>query len=109
MAFTRRAALALAAAQATVPFAARVALASAPTRNRLVLVVLRGALDGLAAVPPLFEPGLGALRPGLGPVATDGEDGALLLGARYWRVAQSRHHGRGDAGHAHFLARPQHR
>jgi uncharacterized protein (DUF1501 family) len=79
MAFTRRAALALAAAQATVPFAARVALASAPTRNRLVLVVLRGALDGLAAVPPLFEPGLGALRPGLGAVATDGEDGALLL------------------------------
>ncbi len=79
MALTRRRALALAAAQAATPFAARVALASAPTRNRLVLVVLRGALDGLSAVPPLFEDELASLRPGLGPVATSGEDGALLL------------------------------
>ena len=30
----------------------RMALARAPTENRVVVVVLRGALDGLAAVPP---------------------------------------------------------
>ena len=30
----------------------RFAFASAPTDRRLVVVILRGALDGLAAVPP---------------------------------------------------------
>ena len=46
----------------------RLALA-APTRagsnreDRLVVVMLRGALDGLAAVPPVGDPGFAALRP----------------------------------------------
>ena len=30
----------------------RIAYAAAPTENRLIVVMLRGALDGLAAVPP---------------------------------------------------------
>src|SRR5882672_161518 len=39
-----------------------VALARASTERRLVLVVLRGALDGLAAVPPYFERDYRSLR-----------------------------------------------
>lgn len=56
--------------------------ASAPNtrqRPRLVLVILRGGLDGLHAVPPLGDPGYAALR---GDVALrrDGADAALALG-----------------------------
>jgi uncharacterized protein (DUF1501 family) len=40
----------------------RVAFARAPGDARLVLVFLRGGLDGLAAVPPAGDPGLAALR-----------------------------------------------
>ena len=39
------------------------ALASAPTERRFVVVILRGALDGLSAVVPYADPGLAALRP----------------------------------------------
>ena len=34
----------------------RMAFANLPTENRFVLVILRGALDGLAAVPPYGDP-----------------------------------------------------
>jgi uncharacterized protein (DUF1501 family) len=41
----------------------RVAFAAAPsTESRLVVVVLRGAVDGLALAPPYGEPAYGALR-----------------------------------------------
>ncbi|HEX6999332.1 MAG TPA: DUF1501 domain-containing protein [Gammaproteobacteria bacterium] len=55
----------------------RLALAAAPTDARFVLVILRGGLDGLAAVPPYGEPRYRALR---GPLALDapGGDGAAL-------------------------------
>jgi len=71
---TRRALVAgavCAAAAAAVP---RLVLAQADTDARLVLVVLRGGLDGLAAVPPVADRGLAALRRDLVP------DGALPLG-----------------------------
>ena len=42
----------------------RLALARAPGDARLVVVLLRGALDGLAAVPPYGDPGFAQLRPG---------------------------------------------
>lgn len=61
---------------------ARLALAAAagasPVQRRLVVVLLRGALDGLAAVPPVGDPGFAALRPGaLAPTAVQGVDPAL--------------------------------
>ena len=40
----------------------RFAFASAPTDRRLVVVILRGALDGLAAVPPHGDPDYKSLR-----------------------------------------------
>src|SRR6185312_7400539 len=44
--------------------ASSVTFADAPTRgkSRLVLIILRGALDGLAAVPAYGDPGYAALR-----------------------------------------------
>ena len=41
---------------------ASLALAAAPTEKRLVVVLLRGALDGLAAVAPYGDPDLTAQR-----------------------------------------------
>jgi uncharacterized protein (DUF1501 family) len=57
------------------------ALAAPATEKRLVVVILRGALDGLALAPPLGDPdyagargGL-ALAPGSGALALDGDFG----------------------------------
>lgn len=62
---------------AASPVATPVVLAAAPGENRLVVIVLRGAMDGLAAFPPLGDPALAALRPRLG------QDGALELDGRF--------------------------
>ncbi len=53
------------AASATWLAGTRLAVAAAPTRDdsRLVVVLLRGALDGLAAVPAVGDPAWAALRP----------------------------------------------
>ena len=59
LALSRRRLLALAALGAAGVFMP--ARANAP-KPRLVVVLLRGALDGLAAFPPLGDPGWGALR-----------------------------------------------
>lgn len=58
------------------PFA-HLARAAANAEARLVLVILRGGLDGLAAVPPYAEPQYAALR---GPLAlgAPGTDGGAL-------------------------------
>lgn len=53
----------LAAGVATLgPWSIRAALADAETDRRTVLVVLRGAMDGLAAVPPHGDPAYAGLR-----------------------------------------------
>ncbi|MEA2740702.1 MAG: hypothetical protein QOH05_4009 [Acetobacteraceae bacterium] len=56
------------------------ALASAPTDKRLVVVILRGALDGMAAVVPYGDAGLMALRGEIVPPAPGQPDGVLDLG-----------------------------
>ena len=68
---------ALAAGAALIP--ARLSFASAPAsdKSRLVVVILRGALDGLAAVPPVADPDYGRLRGELALQA--GPGGALPL------------------------------
>ncbi|MEQ1569843.1 MAG: hypothetical protein ABMA64_29680, partial [Myxococcota bacterium] len=66
----RRTFLAAAAAGAVAP---RVSFASARTDRRLVLLVLRGGLDGLAAAPPVGDPALASLRaPIPGAIPLDG-------------------------------------
>ncbi len=63
---------------------AGLALAAAPGDKRFVLVILRGGMDGLAAVPPYGDPALKDLRRGALAVAEPGQpDGALDLGGRY--------------------------
>ncbi len=58
------------------------ALAAAPTEQRFVVVILRGALDGLAALVPYADPAFAQLRPEFGPAAP-GEGGTLDLGGRF--------------------------
>jgi uncharacterized protein (DUF1501 family) len=65
-------------AGATSIVASRLAFANAPTDSRFVFVLLRGALDGLSAVPPVGDPDYAALR-GQIALAKSGADAALPL------------------------------
>lgn len=56
------------------------AMAAAPTDRRFVVVLLRGALDGLAAVTPYGDPAFASLR---GDARPDGDGGLLDLGGFY--------------------------
>ena len=58
--------------------ASRLAFANAPTDARFVFVLLRGALDGLSAVPPVGDPDYAGLR-GQIALAKSGEGAALPL------------------------------
>ena len=59
------------------------ALAAAPTERRFVVVILRGALDGMAAVVPYGDPNLRGLRGPLAPPDPGQEGGLLDLGGFY--------------------------
>lgn len=59
------------------------ALAAAPTERRFVVIVLRGAMDGLSAVVPYGDPGLKDLRPGLIPPPPGQDKGLLDLGGTF--------------------------
>ena len=59
---------------------ASMALAAAPTDSRFVVVIMRGALDGMAAVVPYGDPTLTDLRPGLIPAAVGTDGGMADLG-----------------------------
>jgi uncharacterized protein (DUF1501 family) len=65
-------------AGASTLVAARLALADAPTDSRFVFVLLRGALDGLSAVPPVGDPDYAGLR-GQITLAKSGDGAALPL------------------------------
>ena len=87
---TRRDLIRTVTAAGLISGAPRLAFAAGPTDKRLVVVLLRGAMDGLAAVPPTGDPDLAAARPGLltqNPLAlnsTFGMHSALAkLHARY--------------------------
>ncbi len=62
---------------------ASMAVAAAPTERRFVVVILRGALDGLSAVVPYGDPNLAALRPALLPPMPGQERGLLDLGGTF--------------------------
>ncbi|MEX0369663.1 MAG: DUF1501 domain-containing protein [Tateyamaria sp.] len=65
---------------AASPLLTPVSLAAAPWGNRLVVIILRGGMDGLDVVQPYGDPGFRALRPTLS-VGPDG--GALDLDGRF--------------------------
>ena len=62
---------------------ASMALAAAPTDSRFVVVIMRGALDGMAAVIPYGDPALAGLRGPLIPPAVGAEGGMADLGG-FW-------------------------
>jgi len=62
---------------------ARVAFGAAPTENRLAIVILRGGLDGLHAVPPYGDPRYRSLRPSIAVPSPGQEDGALDLNGTF--------------------------
>jgi uncharacterized protein (DUF1501 family) len=64
------------AASAAIP---EVLFAHTGGTSRLVVVILRGALDGLAAVPPYGDPDYASLHRELAIAAPGGADGALAL------------------------------
>ncbi|WP_342239210.1 DUF1501 domain-containing protein [Inquilinus sp. OTU3971] len=66
-----------AATAAATVLPARLLLAKAPIEQRFVLIILRGALDGLAAMPPYADPDLRALRGALVP-PDPGRDGGMV-------------------------------
>jgi uncharacterized protein (DUF1501 family) len=78
-ALTRRSAL-LGLAGAVTLGRASLALAAAPTERRFVVVILRGALDGLAAVVPYGDPDLAAWRAKLVPPPPGQTGGVYDLG-----------------------------
>lgn len=57
----------------------RLVLAAAPTDQRLVVLILRGGLDGLAAVPPYAEPRYAKLRPSIAVPAPGTAEGGVDL------------------------------
>ena len=57
----------------------RVALAAAKTDKRLVVVILRGAMDGLSAVPPYGDPDYAGLRGDIAIADPGTEKGAIDL------------------------------
>ncbi len=62
---------------------ASLALASAPTEQRLVVVILRGAMDGMSAVVPYGDPALRDLRGELIPPLPGQPNGLRDLGGFY--------------------------
>ncbi|PZN98295.1 MAG: hypothetical protein DCF30_14485 [Hyphomicrobiales bacterium] len=76
---SRRAILGAAGALFAWSFVPKFAYAAAGSRDpRFLLVVLRGALDGLSAVPPIGDPDYAALRDDIA-LMKDGPDAALPL------------------------------
>ena len=76
---TRRSLLQTAAVVSVFGGFARLALAAAPTDRRFVLIVLRGGMDGLSAVPPFADPAYQRQRGGLALAEPGRDDGALDL------------------------------
>jgi uncharacterized protein (DUF1501 family) len=89
---------------------ARMALADAPTEKRLVVIILRGALDGMAAVVPYGDPGYATLRAPAKQPGSGEPDALLDLGGFYGlNPALSGVHAMYQANHAllvHAVAGP---
>ncbi|GLK48180.1 hypothetical protein GCM10017620_11530 [Brevundimonas intermedia] len=76
----RRALLGASAAGIGLAFAGRVAAQSRGPANKLVVVIARGAMDGLSVTIPYGDPNYMPLRGGLALPAPGETDGALVLG-----------------------------
>jgi len=78
---------------------ASLAVAAAPGDHRFVVVIMRGAMDGLSAVVPYGDPALHTLRGEIVPPAPNQPDGLLDLGGFYGlHPALAEFHGLYQAG-----------
>ncbi|MEM7644671.1 MAG: twin-arginine translocation pathway signal, partial [Pseudomonadota bacterium] len=68
----RRALSLLGCSAAAFPLATPMSFASVPSDNRLVVIILRGGLDGLDALRPFGDPDLARLRPRFETAPGDG-------------------------------------
>src|ERR1041384_6559747 len=75
--------LGLGAATLAAGTTARLALASAPGDQRFVVIIQRGAMDGLSAIPPYADPDYRDLRGPLAIAAPGQAQGALDLDGRF--------------------------
>ncbi len=94
--------LALGCAPAAMPLLTSATFASVPGEARLVVVVLRGGLDGLDLVRPLGDPAWAALRPGAQEGADLGAGFALHPGA----AGLADLYAAGELGFVHAVATP---
>ena len=104
---TRRTALMTALAAGAAP--PRLAFASAPTDKRLVIVLLRGAMDGLTAAPAFGDPDHERARNGIA-TARSGDGGALNLDGFFGLAPQlsglHERYGKGELILFHAIASP---
>ena len=86
----------------------RLALASAPTDRRLVFIILRGAMDGLATVMPVGDPAHAALRGNFGSPPQAGAPVALgPMFALHPALSETAAlYARGEALFVHAIASP---
>jgi len=100
----------LASAGAFVAWANMPSFARAAARDpRFIVVILRGAMDGMAAVPPAGDPDYAALRTDAGVGADAAKRGLPLDGFFLLNAAMPRFHARYKAGEAlvvHAVATP---
>lgn len=101
-----RGGLALGCSAAASPLLTPMAFASAPWENRLVVIVLRGAMDGLDAVRPAGDPALAGLRPTLAATPRAGaiDAGFFTLHPAFDRLAPMWR--RGEFGAVHAVSTP---
>src|SRR5262249_6334636 len=74
---TRRRMIAGMAAAVALDAAPRIVFGALPTDRRLVLLILRGAMDGLAAIPPCGDPDYRLVRGALA-LPGPGEEGGII-------------------------------
>lgn len=99
--------LALGCSAAASPVLTQMAFASAPWDTRIVVLILRGAMDGLDVVQPYGDPAYAALRPtlGLGPAGGALDlDGFYALHPALDRLMPLWH--AGQLGFAHAVSTP---
>ncbi|MGR3439037.1 DUF1501 domain-containing protein [Alterinioella nitratireducens] len=99
-----RGGLALGCSAAASPLMTPVAFAQAPWDNRLVVIVLRGAMDGLDAVRPVGDPDYAALRPTLLQGGAAVGDGFFALHPALDRLGPM--WARGEFGAVHAVSTP---
>ena len=95
--------LALGCSLAASPLVTPVTMASAPWDARLVVIILRGGMDGLDVVRPTGDPGFAALRPG---TIHDGPDLGGGYGLHPGLAGLMPLYRRGELGFVHAVSTP---